>query len=113
LRPRDALASLGLDAATALVLLTHESRIDDEALVAALGADCFYIGALGSRKTHATRLERMRGAGFGEALLSRIHAPVGLDIGALSPAEIAVAILGQIIGVRRRGPARVLSEDAA
>lgn len=83
--PQDALASVGLNSATAIVLLTHEPRIDDEALVAALNANCFYIGALGSRKTHARRIDRMRAAGFGVAAIERIHAPVGLDIGAKSP----------------------------
>ncbi len=95
--PDTALAEFGLDSAAAIALLTHDPRIDDEALVAALRAECFYVGALGSRKTHAKRLERMRAAGFGEAELARIHAPIGLDIGASSPAEIAVAILGEII----------------
>lgn len=111
--PQDALASLGLDPATAIVLLTHEPRIDDEALIRALRADCFYIGALGSRKTHARRVERMRAAGFSEASISRIHAPIGLDIGARSPPEIAVAILGEIIEALRRGPGAAQSGWAA
>jgi len=72
----------------------------------ALNAECFYIGALGSRKTHAKRLERMRAQGFGEAQLARIHAPIGLDIGAVSPAEIAVSIIGEIIGALRKKPLR-------
>jgi xanthine dehydrogenase accessory factor len=106
--PATALEELGLDAAAAIALLTHDPRIDDEALIAALRAKCFYIGALGSRKTHAKRVERMRAEGFGEAELGRIHAPIGLDIGATSPAEIAVAILAEIIGSlhRRAGAAR-------
>lgn len=95
--PEVALPTLHLDHYTAMALLTHDPRIDDQALVAALRANCFYIGALGSRKTHAKRLERMRAEGFGEAELQRIHAPIGLDIGALSPAEIAVSITGEII----------------
>jgi xanthine dehydrogenase accessory factor len=95
--PQDALPSLRLDRSTAVALLTHEPRIDDEGLVLALRADCFYIGALGSKKTHAKRLERLRAEGFGEAELARIHAPIGLDIGAASPAEIAVSIVGEII----------------
>jgi xanthine dehydrogenase accessory factor len=111
--PQDAFASVSLDAATAIVLLTHEPRIDDEALIRALRADCFYIGALGSRKTHARRLERMRAAGFSEASLGRIHAPIGLDIGARSPSEIAVAILGEIIEALRRGPRMAQSGRAA
>jgi xanthine dehydrogenase accessory factor len=110
--PQDALTALGLDPATAIVLLTHEPRIDDEALVAALKADCFYIGALGSRKTHGRRLERMRAFGFSAAALERIHAPIGLDIGAKSPAEIAVAILGEIIGAMHQSPSSK-SERAA
>ncbi len=104
--PADVLPALGLDTYTAVALLTHEPRIDDQALVAALRAECFYIGALGSRKTHGRRLERMRGEGFGEADLARIHAPIGLDIGAVSPAEIAVAILAEIVAARRRKPQR-------
>jgi xanthine dehydrogenase accessory factor len=110
--PQDALAALGLDPATAVVLLTHEPRIDDEALSAALNANCFYIGALGSPKTHARRVERMHAAGFSTAALDRIHAPVGLAIGAKSPAEIAVAILGEIIGAMHQSPSSK-SERAA
>jgi xanthine dehydrogenase accessory factor len=101
--PAIALAELRLDSAAAIVLLTHDPRIDDEALIAALRENCFYIGALGSRKTHARRIERMRAEGFGEAELARIHAPIGLDIGATSPAEIAVAILAEIIDSLHRG----------
>jgi xanthine dehydrogenase accessory factor len=91
--PDEALAASPLDRYTAICLLTHDPKIDDRALVRALKADCFYIGALGSRKTHAKRIERMRAEGFGEAALARIHAPIGLDIGAVSPAEIAVSAL--------------------
>jgi xanthine dehydrogenase accessory factor len=90
----------GLDRFTALVALTHDPKIDDPALVAALRANCFYIGALGSRKTHAARLARLGAAGFAESELAAIHAPIGLDIGAVSPAEIALAILGEIIAAR-------------
>lgn len=104
--PDAALPRIGLDRYTAVCLLTHDPKIDDPALVAALKADCFYIGALGSRKTHARRLERMREAGFGDGELSRIHAPIGLDIGAVSPAEIAVAVLGEIVAALRRKPKR-------
>ncbi len=110
--PQDVLGELGLDPATAIVLLTHEPRIDDEALAAALRANCFYIGALGSQKTHARRIERMRAAGFGDAALGRIHAPIGLDIGAQSPAEIAVSILGEIIAALH-GPRSARSGRAA
>jgi xanthine dehydrogenase accessory factor len=104
--PDEALDRTPLDRYTAIALLTHDPKIDDIALVRALNAECFYIGALGSRKTHARRLERMRAQGFGEAALARIHAPIGLDIGAVSPAEIAVSIIGEIIGALRKKPLR-------
>ena len=100
--PDAALPRLGLDRYTALVALTHDPKIDDPALTAALAADCFYIGALGSRKTHGRRVERLVSAGCNEAALARIHAPIGLDIGAVSPAEIAVAILGEIVATLRK-----------
>jgi xanthine dehydrogenase accessory factor len=109
--PDEALAASPLDRFTAMCLLTHDPKIDDPALRIALRADCFYIGALGSRKTHAKRLERMRAEGFDEAALARIHAPIGLDIGAVSPAEIAVSIIGEIVASLRRKPLR--SESAA
>ncbi len=104
--PDAALPGLGLDRFTALAALTHDPKIDDPALQAALRADCFYIGALGSRKTHAGRIARLTRAGFGADATSRIHAPIGLDIGAVSPAEIAVAVLGEMIGALRRKPLR-------
>lgn len=105
--PDTALPALGgLDRHTALVALTHDPKVDDPALIAALRARCLYIGALGSRKTHARRLERLADAGFAAIELARIHAPVGLGIGAVSPAEIALAILGEIIAVTRGIPAR-------
>lgn len=110
--PEEALPRLGLDRYTALVALTHDPKIDDPALAAALRAECFYIGALGSRKTHARRVERLLGAGFGEAEIGRIHAPIGLDIGAVSPAEIAVSILAEIVGALRRTRRRSPSEAA-
>lgn len=103
--PDEALQRLPLDAYTAFVALTHDPKVDDPGLIAALRSGCFYIGALGSRKTHGRRLERLAEAGFGEAQTSRIHAPIGLDIGAVSPAEIALAILGEIISALR-GPRR-------
>ena len=109
--PDEALAASPLDRFTAMCLLTHDPKIDDPALRIALRADCFYIGALGSRKTHAKRLERMRAEGFDEEALARIHAPIGLDIGAVSPAEIAVSIIGEIVASLRRKPLR--SESAA
>lgn len=102
--PEVALARLGLDTFTAVAALTHDPKIDDCALAAALKAGCFYVGALGSRKTHAKRLERLSALGFDKDTLSRIHAPIGLAIGAQSPAEIAVAILAEIVLVlRHRG----------
>jgi len=94
--PDTALPPLNVDRYTAFVALTHDPKIDDPALAHALSRDCFYIGALGSRKTHARRLERLRAQGISDADLARIHAPIGLDIGAISPSEIAVAIMAQI-----------------
>ena len=94
--PDKALPPLNVDRYTAVVALTHDPKIDDPALIHALSRDCFYIGALGSRKTHGRRIERLKGQGLSDAELSRIHAPIGLDIGAVSPAEIAVAIMAQI-----------------
>jgi xanthine dehydrogenase accessory factor len=100
--PDAALPPLNIDRYTAFVALTHDPKIDDPALTHALARDCFYIGALGSRKTHGRRLERLKGQGLSDAALARIHSPIGLDIGAVSPAEIAVAILGEITGRLRR-----------
>jgi len=97
------LPKAGLDARTAIVLLTHDPKIDDPALMAALASECFYIGALGSKRTHAQRLERFRGRGFDEQQLARIHAPIGLDIGARGAPEIAAAIIAEITKVLRRG----------
>jgi xanthine dehydrogenase accessory factor len=102
--PEDALNRRPLDAYTALVALTHDPKIDDVPLSRALAAGCFYVGALGSRKTHARRVERLTALGHAETEISRISAPVGLDIGAASPAEIAVAILADIIQHLRRRP---------
>lgn len=103
--PQDVMPGLEIDAFTALVALTHDPKIDDPALDIALKAGCFYIGALGSRKTHAARLTRLAALGHGEAALAGIKAPIGLDIGAISPAEIAVAVLGEIIAAMRLKPA--------
>lgn len=94
--PDEALPPLGIDRYTAFVALTHDPKIDDPALTHALSKDCFYIGALGSRKTHARRLERLKAHGIGDNELARIHAPIGLDIGAVSPPEIAVSIMAEI-----------------
>ncbi len=82
--------------------LTHDPKLDDPALHAALRSDAFYIGSLGSRKTHGARVRRLEREGFGESEIARIHGPVGLDIGAQSPAEIAVSILAQIIDTLRK-----------
>jgi xanthine dehydrogenase accessory factor len=100
--PDVALPPLGVDQYTAFVALTHDPKIDDPALEHALKAECFYIGALGSRKTHAKRVERLKATGFTDAAIASIHAPVGLDIGAVSPAEIAIAILGEIVATLRK-----------
>jgi xanthine dehydrogenase accessory factor len=100
--PDEALAAEPLGPRSAIVALTHDPKLDDPALVAAVRSPCFYIGALGSKITHAKRLERLRGHGFSEAELGRIHGPIGLSIGARSPAEIAIAILGEMTAVLRR-----------
>ena len=102
--PDVALPPLGIDHYTAFVALTHDPKIDDPALLHALARDCFYIGALGSKKTHARRIGRLMEQGVSEADIARIHAPIGLSIGAVSPAEIAVAIMAQITA-RLRQPA--------
>jgi xanthine dehydrogenase accessory factor len=102
--PADALPKVGLDGWTAFVALTHDPKIDDPALEAALASGCFYVGALGSRKTHGRRVESLKKRGVSEEAIARIHAPVGLDIGAASPSEIALAILAQITLRLRRGP---------
>lgn len=101
--PDTAVAGLGADARTAIVTLTHDAKLDDPALITALRSDAFYIGCLGSRRTHAARLERLRTSGIPEADLARLHAPVGLAIGARTPGEIAVSILAQMTQVLRAG----------
>jgi xanthine dehydrogenase accessory factor len=104
--PDVALPPLGIDHYTAFVALTHDPKIDDPGLALALKSDCFYIGALGSRKTHARRVERLKKErGFTDYDIGRIHAPIGLDIAAVSPAEIAVAIMGEITRQLREEPA--------
>ncbi len=100
--PEDALSEQPLDRWTALAALTHDPKIDDDPLSAALRAGCFYVGALGSRKTHAARLERLHASGLTPAQTDRICAPIGLDIAAANPAEIAVAVLAEIIAALRR-----------
>jgi len=94
--PDEALPPLSVDRYTAFVALTHDPKIDDPALLHALKRDCFYIGALGSKKTHARRVERLKQTGISDADIARIHAPIGLAIGAISPAEIAVSIMAEI-----------------
>ncbi len=101
--PDEALRATGLDARTALVLLTHDPKLDDPALEQALGSDVFYIGALGSKRTHAARVERLQAKGFSEDQIARVRGPIGLDLGATGPAEIAVAILAEMVQVLRRG----------
>lgn len=96
---------LALDEDTALATLTHDPKIDDPALAAGLEAGCFYIGALGSRKTHQKRLDRFAAQGIGAETMERINAPIGLAIGAASPAEIAVSVLAEVIAALRRPPA--------
>ena len=100
--PDEALDRLKPDRRSAVVTLTHDPKLDDPALEIALRSSAFYVGALGSKKTHASRLQRLRERGFLDRELDRIHGPVGLDIGAVSPAEIAVSILAQVTAVRRR-----------
>jgi len=102
--PEDVLEAKPLDAYTALVAVTHDPKIDDFPLSKALSTHCFYVGALGSRKTHAKRVERLKALGHDDAEILRISAPIGLDIGAASPPEIAVAILADIIQHLRRRP---------
>ena len=109
--PDVALPPLGIDRYTAFVALTHDPKIDDPALTHALEKECFYIGALGSRKTHGRRLERLKAGGVPEAALARIHAPIGLDIGAVSPSEIAVAIMGQITARLRQSPEKAQEKE--
>ncbi|WP_227267890.1 XdhC family protein [Roseobacter weihaiensis] len=101
--PDEALEEIGLDTRTALVLLTHDPKLDDPALHLALRSGCFYIGALGSRRTHAARVARLEEAGFSAEEIARVHGPIGLDIGAAGPPEIAVSILAEMTRTLRRG----------
>jgi xanthine dehydrogenase accessory factor len=103
--PDEAMKALDPDRRTAIVTLTHDPKLDDPALLIALRSNAFYIGSLGSNRTHALRLDRLRKAGFSETELSRIEAPIGLDIGAVSPAEIAISIMGEVTAVLH-APAR-------
>jgi xanthine dehydrogenase accessory factor len=104
--PDEALAAHGLDARTAVVTLTHDPKLDNPAIEAALRSDVFYIGALGSKKTHAKRVAHLTGAGFSAGEIARIHGPVGADIGAKSPAEIAISIMAQVTERLRRPDTR-------
>jgi xanthine dehydrogenase accessory factor len=103
--PDEAMTALAPDSRTAVVTLTHDPKLDDPALEVALKSDAFYIACLGSRRTHARRLDRLRAAGFDEATLARIHGPAGLAIGAVSPAEIALSILAELTAVLHAAPA--------
>jgi xanthine dehydrogenase accessory factor len=111
--PDTALPPLNVDRYTAFVALTHDPKIDDPALLHALARDCFYIGALGSKKTHGRRLDRLKQQGASAEALARIHAPIGLSIGAVSPAEIAVAIMGEITARLRLAPEAAARSEAA
>jgi xanthine dehydrogenase accessory factor len=101
--PDEILPKLGLDARTAMLALTHDPKIDDPALTMALKSDIFYIGALGSKKTQASRQERLKAAGFSEGQLTRIHGPIGLAIGAKGAAEIAISIMAEMTSALRLG----------
>ena len=102
--PDEALQALAPDARSAVVTLTHDPKLDDPALQVALASEAFYIGSLGSRRTHAARLERLAAAGVPAQQLSRVHGPAGLDIGALTPAEIAASILAQCVAALHGRP---------
>ena len=104
--PDEALVQIGVDARTAVVTLTHDPKLDNPALETALGSDAFYIGSLGSTRTHAKRVAHLEAAGFTDAQISRIHGPVGLDIGSASPAEIAVSIMAEVTESLRKPEAR-------
>jgi xanthine dehydrogenase accessory factor len=101
--PQDTLPKIGLDPYTAVVALAHVGHIDDEALKLAMRSDCFYVGALGSRRNHAKRTERLKAAGFSEEEVKRIHSPIGINIGAQSPQEIAISIMAELV-LALRGP---------
>lgn len=102
--PDEAMEALQPDARTAVVTLTHDPKLDDPALLRALNSPAFYVGVLGSTRTHARRLERLRAEGLDEAALARIHGPAGLAIGARAPAEIAISVMAQMTAVLRQAP---------
>jgi xanthine dehydrogenase accessory factor len=111
--PDEALDALAPDSRTGVVTLTHDPKLDDPALDRALRSDAFYIGSLGSRKTHAARLSRLRELGHGDAAMTRIHGPVGLDIAAVTAPEIALSIIAEFVAVRRRAGLAVRQARAA
>ncbi len=111
--PDEAIKMLKPDQRSAIVVLTHDPKLDDPALLAALDSRAFYIGALGSKRTHAKRVERLAELGLNERAIGRIHAPIGLPINAKSPAEIAISIMAQVTQVRRGAPRRVPDAEAA
>jgi xanthine dehydrogenase accessory factor len=101
--PDEAFERLKPDRGSAVVALTHDPKLDDPALAAALRSDCFYIGALGSRRNHAGRCARLKEQGFSDGDVARIHGPIGLAIGAISPAEVAVSIVAEMTRILRQG----------
>ncbi len=103
--PDEVLPTLGIDHRACVLALTHDPKIDDPALSFALNSECFYIGALGSTRTHAARLERLKANGFDDEALACIHGPIGLNIGSRGPAEIAISILAEVTSVLRLGSA--------
>ena len=110
--PQDAIPKIGLDPYAAVVALAHVGHIDDEALKLAMRSDCFYVGALGSRRNHAKRTQRLMDAGFSEEEVKRIHSPIGINIGAQSPQEIAISIMAELV-LALRGPKVYKPADAA
>jgi xanthine dehydrogenase accessory factor len=101
--PDEVLPDYGLDTRTAVVTLSHDPKIDDPAIEAAIASECFYLGSLGSTRTHAKRVDRLKERGYSDDQIARIHAPVGLDIGSKSPAEIAISVMAQITQALRQG----------
>ena len=110
--PDEALERLKPDRGSAVIALTHDPKLDDPALAAALRSDCFYIGALGSRRNHAGRCARLKEEGFSDSDLARIHGPIGLAIGAVSPAEVAISIAAEMTQILRHGEAEAAAEAA-
>ncbi|MCC6803425.1 MAG: XdhC family protein, partial [Anaerolineae bacterium] len=98
--PAQAFANIALNRRSFIAILTHDPKIDDPAVIAGLGSDAAYVGVLGSPRTHRERLERLRAAGVSDAALARLHAPIGLAIGAKTPEEIALAVMAEIVEVK-------------